>query len=97
VYVRVWHYEVYPGAVQDFLVAYGEDGVWVELFVRSPGYRGTELFRSTSAPTHFITVDQWVNRADWEAFLADWGPAYAALDSELEPLTVREQDLGPPS
>ena len=94
-YVRVWQYEVHPDAVAQFVAAYGPGGDWAELFARGEGYGGTELFRSTSAPTHFVTIDRWASRDAWDKFRADWTDAYAALDARLDRLTLWQEDLVP--
>jgi len=93
VYVRVWQFEVHPNAVAALVAAYGAGGDWAELFARGAGYGGTELFRSTSAPARFITIDRWSSAGDWERFRADWAEAYAALDARLQVLTASEEDL----
>jgi heme-degrading monooxygenase HmoA len=72
-FVRVWEYAVPASNLEAFLAAYGANGAWVQLFRRSSGYAGTELYRSTDVPERFITVDRWANEADWESFLAGWG------------------------
>ena len=94
-YVRVWQYEVHPDAVAEFIAAYGPGGDWAELFAGGEGYRGTELFRSTSAPTRFVTIDRWASQDEWDRFRADWTEAYAALDARLDRLTSRQEDLVP--
>lgn len=92
-YVRVWQYEVHPDAVAEFVAAYGPGGAWAELFAAGEGYRGTELFRSTSAPTRFVTIDRWASQDEWDRFRADWTEAYAALDARLDRLTAWQEDL----
>src|SRR5665648_89088 len=92
-YVRVWQYEVHPDAVVEFLAAYGPSGDWAALFARGEGYGGTELFRSTSAPTRFVTIDRWASRDRWDRFRADWTDAYAALDARLGRLTLWQEDV----
>ena len=94
-YVRVWRYEVHPDAVAEFVTAYGPSGDWDELFARGEGYGGTELFRGTSVPTCFVTIDRWSSRDAWERFRADWTDAYTALDAGLDRLTAWQEDLVP--
>ena len=95
-YVRIWQYEVHPGAAPEFIAAYGAGGDWAELFARGAGYEGTELFRSTSTPARFVTIDRWASQDQWERFRADWNDAYAALDARLGRLTAWQEDLGEP-
>ena len=42
----------------------------------------------------YLTIDRWRSRAAFEAFVRAAGPAYAALDSRGDALTVRERRLG---
>jgi heme-degrading monooxygenase HmoA len=87
-YLRVWQYVTTPDRVDDFVAAYGSTGTWARLFAQSPGFLGTELFRSEDAPDAFITVDRWQDEQHWTAFLQQRREAYEALDAALAPLTV---------
>ncbi len=86
-YLRIWAYEVAPGAGDRFVRAYGPDGDWARLFARADGYAGTELFRSEESGARFLTVDRWRDEACWETFLGRWSRDYQALDAALAPLT----------
>ncbi len=93
-YAVVWEYEVRPGQVADFEALYGADGDWARLFRRADGYVETRLFHDTGQPMLYLTIDRWLSRAAYEAFLQTAGPAYAALDRRGDALTVRERHLG---
>jgi hypothetical protein len=85
-YARVWEYDVPASNVDAFLDAYGAAGAWAELFGRSPGYAGTQLFRDMDRAGRFLTVDRWADYASWEAFLGRWGSDYRELDQRLRGL-----------
>jgi hypothetical protein len=84
------------GARQDleaFVAAYGVAGPWVELFGRSHGYLGTELYRAGPAGTRLLTIDRWVDQDHWGRFLDEHRHAYESLDRRLERLAVSERAL----
>ena len=88
----IWRFEVRDEERAAFEAAYGPEGDWARLFAQSGGFRGTELLRA--ADGSYLTMDVWRSKADFDAFLADHGPAYEALDRETEPLTRCEHRLG---
>ncbi|HEY5722235.1 MAG TPA: hypothetical protein VIT45_07920 [Allosphingosinicella sp.] len=97
-FVRTWRYQVDREASEAFERSYGPDGDWARLFARGSGFLGTELLsavdRGSGDALVYATIDRWRTRQDWDAFLADHGEAYHALDLRLENLTIEEQDLG---
>ena len=90
----VWEYEVRPEKVEAFEALYGPEGDWVYLFSRADGYVETRLLRDTAQPMLYLTIDRWISRAAYEAFVRAGEPAYAALDRRGDALTVRERRLG---
>ena len=88
----VWRFEVRDSERTAFEAAYGPGGAWARLFAKSGGFRGTELLRSPDGS--YLTLDVWRSRGDFDAFLADHGPAYEALDTETEGLTRCEHRIG---
>lgn len=93
-YRIVWEFEADPGRVADFEREYGPEGSWVRLFREGNGYLGTELFRSVSRPSRFVTVDRWSTHAAYQAFRAARARDYAALDQRCAGLTRLEELLG---
>lgn len=93
-YRIVWEFDARPETLDEFIEVYGPEGKWVEFFRKSEDYQGTELFRSTSDPTRFATLDRWRNRAAYEAFRRTYAQEYAALDDWCDRLTLRERTLG---
>ena len=97
-FVRTWRYRVDRARSEAFERAYGPDGDWARLFARGGGFLNTELLgavdRGSGDALVYVTIDRWRDRSDWEAFLADHGDDYRALDQRLEDLTLDEQDLG---
>jgi heme-degrading monooxygenase HmoA len=87
--MRIWTYEVVPGAVDRFVRAYGPDGDRARLFAQADGHAGTELLRSEGSGVRFLTVDRWRDEASWEAeaFRSRWSSAHEALDLAPAPLT----------
>ena len=90
----VWEYEVRPEKVEAFEALYGPEGDWAYLFSRADGYVETRLLRDTAQPMLYLTIDRWISRAAYEAFVRAVEPAYAALDRRGDALTVRERRLG---
>jgi hypothetical protein len=87
VFAIVWEYEVRPEQAAAFEALYGADGDWSRLFRPADGYVETR-------PRHYLTIDRWVSRAAYEAFVRAAGPTYAALGRRGDALTVRERRLG---
>jgi len=93
VYVRVWEYEVLPDRAGAFAAAYAAGGPWGELFRLAGGFLGTELYRDRARPGRYLTIDRWQDEQAWQAFLADFGPDYEFLDTQLEGLAAVERPL----
>ncbi|HEX7025028.1 MAG TPA: antibiotic biosynthesis monooxygenase [Gemmatimonadales bacterium] len=93
-YVRVWLFEPIPAAREAFEAAYGPDGEWARLFHRAAGFLGTELLKAEGPSSRYLTLDRWISRDAWEAFLRDHRAEYAALDRRCESLTAMEQEIG---
>lgn len=92
-YRIVWEFEPEPDRVAEFEREYGSGGAWATFFRRGAGYLDTELFRSATRPSRYLTVDRWTSRSAYEAFRAAFGAEYAALDARCEPLTRSERLL----
>jgi heme-degrading monooxygenase HmoA len=88
----IWRYEVKEEARAAFEAAYGPTGAWAELFARAEGFRGTELFRADDGS--YLTLDVWRSQADFDAFMAEHGADYEALDRGTEAWTRSEHRLG---
>lgn len=93
-YAIIWRYQVKPEALEAFTAAYGREGDWARLFKLDPGFLGTELYRGAESETVFLTIDLWLSRDHFTAFMQRLGDAYAALDERLEGLTEFEARLG---
>ena len=56
----VWEFLVRADRLAEFERCYsGIDGPSVQLFRKSPGFRGTVLLRVAQEPRHFLTIDSW--------------------------------------
>lgn len=101
-FVIIWHYVVRPEFVDDFVAAYGPDGLWAELFSRSPGFIEVALV-ADDASAGFVTVDRWQDETAWTGFMDAFRSDYEELDVRLEPLTISEflvargTAVGPPT
>jgi heme-degrading monooxygenase HmoA len=93
-YTYIWEYEVRPDALAAFLDHYAPDGTWARLFRRAEGYDRTELYRDTSRPARFVTVDHWRTEAAFRAFRQAFAAEFEALDRRCGELTVREALVG---
>ncbi len=82
------------GCDQQFVAAYGPDGVWAQFFRKSPEFLGIELTRSVGHPSRFFTFDMWASRAAFNAFCEQNSAAYMALDQKLSGLTEWERRVG---
>jgi hypothetical protein len=93
-YHIVWDYEVRADQLAAFQALYGPAGGWSQLFGPAIGYKGTELYRDTAQPMHFLTIDRWTSLAVFEAYLATIREAYDRLEEQGTMLTVWERRLG---
>lgn len=93
-YTVVWSYEVRAEHVERFIEAYRPGGLWARLFHRGEGYMGSDLYRSTEAPTTFLTIDRWRSREQFTDFMVKFRENYAGLDAKCDDWTVSEQRLG---
>jgi heme-degrading monooxygenase HmoA len=88
----IWRYEVNEEARAAFEATYGPTGAWAQLFARSDAFRGTELFRAEDGS--YLTLDVWRSQGDFDAFMAEHGGDYEALDRGTESWTLTEHRIG---
>ena len=93
-YRLVWEFDAKPERVADFEKVYSLDGRWTSFFQLSPDYLGTELYRSSTGATRFVTVDTWRSRTAYEAFRKANAAEYATLDEWCRQLLAHERMLG---
>jgi heme-degrading monooxygenase HmoA len=93
VVVRIWQYEVVAGREDEFVRVYASDGPWAQLFARSEGFLGTELFQSLTRPGTFVTVDRFTSADDFGWVLEQHSASYSELDRAAEALTLNEQEI----
>jgi heme-degrading monooxygenase HmoA len=94
VYWIVWSYDVKPEQTKSFERVYGSDGDWVRLFVRAPGYVGTEMRRESERVNRYFTIDRWRTRADYQRFKETFRDEYQTLDARCAAMTEAEQKVG---
>lgn len=90
----VWEYAVREERLADFESLYREEGPWVQLFRRAPGFDSTTVWRDITHPERFLIVDRWQDAASWEAFLRDHAAEYEALSQQGAPLYRGEHLIG---
>jgi heme-degrading monooxygenase HmoA len=93
VFVRVWEYQVPDDRTAAFTAAYAPDGAWGQLFRRTAGFLGTELYRDAARGDRYLTIDRWRGEQDWRSFLRAFGSSYESLDIQLKGLAVAERSL----
>jgi hypothetical protein len=93
-FLIIWQFDVFPECAAAFEQEYGPDGTWAVFFQRSPDYLGTRLFRDTSAPGRYLTLDAWTSEEAFGRFERENVAEYQALDVGFERLTTRETRLG---
>ena len=79
-YVYFWEYKVYQATVPDFVLLYGPDGEWVELFRRAEGYVRTQLFADDDDETRFATRDEWESQEAWERFRREFAEEFERIE-----------------
>jgi heme-degrading monooxygenase HmoA len=90
-FVILWEFEVKPGSEDRFQRAYGPAGDWVQLFLRDPHFRGTQLQQDPSRPLYYFTIDLWDSEAAYSNFLDANRQAYEEVDGKYEGLTFQER------
>jgi heme-degrading monooxygenase HmoA len=94
VYWLVWSFDVKPAQARAFERAYGPDGDWVRLFQRAPGFAGSELRHGTDNTSHYLTIDRWRTRGDYDRFKDAFRNEYARLDARCAAMTEGEHKVG---
>lgn len=93
-YWIVWSFDVKPEQVKAFERVYGPQGEWVQLFERAPGFAGTELRRETDRAGHYLTIDRWQTRADYQRFQDAFRTEYESLDTRTSRMTDADKKIG---
>ena len=93
-YTIVWRYRVRADRAAAFERVYGAQGDWAQLFARSGGYVGTQLYRGAGEANSFVTIDEWRSQADYDAFRADHAREYGDIDRRCETYIEPEECLG---
>ena len=93
-HIIIWEYQVKPERQAEFEKIYAANGAWAELFKRGTGFLGAELYRKADQPLSFLTIDRWISKEEYGAFLSQWREEYKALDTQCEDLTESESQIG---
>lgn len=93
-FIIIWKYRVKSKKQSEFEFIYANNGSWADLFKRSAGYLATELLRDHANPQHYITIDRWESKEEYETFISQYENEYKALDAQSEGLTENESLLG---
>jgi quinol monooxygenase YgiN len=89
-YVIEWDFLPASGREAEFVVAYGPNGIWIELFRQGQGFLGTELHSLPDKPGWYRTVDRWQSEQDYLEFRQTFAMEYAEIDSACEAFTALE-------
>ncbi|HZR27347.1 MAG TPA: antibiotic biosynthesis monooxygenase family protein [Terriglobales bacterium] len=90
----LWQFRAKPEKVEQFERDYGPEGIWAQLFRRSPHYERTVLLRDPAQPAGYIVIDIWQDEASYQAFKKEFHEEYQRIDRECEALTLEETPLG---
>jgi quinol monooxygenase YgiN len=90
----LWQFRAKPDKVEQFEHDYGPDGVWAQLFRRSPHYERSVLLRDPSEAASYVVIDIWKDEASYHAFKKEFREEYQRIDRQCEALTVEEKPLG---
>jgi heme-degrading monooxygenase HmoA len=93
-FVIVWQFDIAEEKIAQFEAAYGSDGAWAQLFLRSPEYQGTELLRDAYVPGRYLTIDRWTSEEAFRGFRKDHDADYESLDRTCDALTRHETRIG---
>ena len=93
-FAAIWRFHVRVERESEFVDLYNSEGAWAQLFRKSPGYLGTELFKACDVPLTYLTVDYWSSEVVYRQFKSRHASDYAALDEIGEALTSDEVFLG---
>ena len=92
-YVYLWEFIVAREHVREFEQAYGDDGEWVKLFRRAPGYLRTDLIRDPDHPNRYLTIDCWESEHAYQAFRSQFANEFATLDATCAAWTTSEKEI----
>ena len=87
----IWRYKIKPTSRQKFYEYYNENGHWVWLFRKHPGYIITKLYQDQHDSCIFLTFDYWRSLKDFELFKQDYAIEYQKIDDDSNSLTETEQ------
>lgn len=93
-FIIIWQYQVKEKDKLRFEAIYSADGEWADLFKKSAGYLGTELFQDSTNAELYLTIDHWMSREAYQDFQAQWQEEYKLLDKKCAGLTEFETLLG---
>lgn len=87
----VWRFTTNVPA--EFERHYGPRGTWARLFRHADGYVRTDLLRDDE-DGHYVTLDWWSSRSDYDAFRGAHADDYARIDALCESVTTSEEKIG---
>src|SRR5262245_32524783 len=90
----LWQFRAKPDKVEQFERDYGPDGVWAQLFSKSPHYERSVLLRDPSQEASYIVIDIWRDETSYQAFKKTFQEEYRRIDRRCEALTLEEKPLG---
>ncbi len=89
-FIILWKFRPPPDREAAFEAAYGPAGDWAQLFQRTRGYAGTELWQSRGGQGDYLVSDRWESESDYWRFRQENHAAYTELNTRLEDLVAEE-------
>lgn len=93
-YIRIWEFQARPGMENEFERIYGPEGDWVRLFRKSKAFLRTEVYCDVETKGHYVTIDYFASRGEFQALLKEFREAYDALDRLGETICASESRIG---
>jgi quinol monooxygenase YgiN len=90
----LWQFRAKPDKVDEFERDYGPEGVWAQLFRRSPQYERSVLLRDPTQEASYVVIDIWHDEASYQRFKKEFHDEYQRIDRQCEALTLEEKPLG---
>jgi quinol monooxygenase YgiN len=90
----LWQFRAKPDKIEQFERDYGPDGVWAQLFRKSPRYESSVLLRDPAQDASYVVIDIWQDEGSYHAFKKDFQDEYERIDRQCEALTLEEKPLG---
>jgi hypothetical protein len=93
-FIIIWEYRVKQEYGEEFQKQYGPEGIWVKFFKQGRGYCNTQLLKDSKEEGHYITIDSWYCKTDYQRFLNQSISEYDCIDKQCQSFTEYENKIG---